>query len=338
MQVNRHILLTGAGFTKNFGGFLADEMWAHIFNDPLVQSSKKLREKMLREERLFPDFDYERAYEDIVNAKDSGPEAENFTRALINAYKKIDQAIINWSEPGPRSKTLRNLGAFIKLFKGENGRTGFFFTLNQDWLIERFGYDSLFNARHFLYPAETDAPDLIDCPRRAFEDSDFHPIANEVKMRVDSEHSFYVKLHGSFHWKTADGRHLMLIGNRKSEEINHHALLNKSWDLFKSVFDERDLRLLIIGYGFRDKHINEAIIQAIQKRNLKVGIVSPKPIREMSKYLESADSDTCEGRFRDVLFDEGLLSYFNYSLEEILSGESLGSPAFLDIKKCFFDG
>ena len=26
------ILLTGAGFTKNFGGFLAREMWAQIHN------------------------------------------------------------------------------------------------------------------------------------------------------------------------------------------------------------------------------------------------------------------------------------------------------------------
>ena len=31
------ILMTGAGFTKNFGGFLANEMWAKIFNCHEVQ-------------------------------------------------------------------------------------------------------------------------------------------------------------------------------------------------------------------------------------------------------------------------------------------------------------
>jgi hypothetical protein len=28
------VLFTGAGFTKNFGGFLAKEMWSKIFNNP----------------------------------------------------------------------------------------------------------------------------------------------------------------------------------------------------------------------------------------------------------------------------------------------------------------
>jgi hypothetical protein len=32
IQSSENILLTGAGFTKNFGGLLASEMWAEIFN------------------------------------------------------------------------------------------------------------------------------------------------------------------------------------------------------------------------------------------------------------------------------------------------------------------
>jgi len=31
LKVNKYILLTGAGFTKDFGGFLAKEMWESIF-------------------------------------------------------------------------------------------------------------------------------------------------------------------------------------------------------------------------------------------------------------------------------------------------------------------
>jgi hypothetical protein len=30
------VLLTGAGFTKTFGGYLASEMWATILNQPEV--------------------------------------------------------------------------------------------------------------------------------------------------------------------------------------------------------------------------------------------------------------------------------------------------------------
>ena len=54
------MLLTGAGFTKNFGGFLANEMWAYIFNNPLIQSSVILREK------LVDDQDFESVYSPVA--------------------------------------------------------------------------------------------------------------------------------------------------------------------------------------------------------------------------------------------------------------------------------
>lgn len=337
MRVKKHILLTGAGFTKNFGGFLADEMWAHIFNDPLVQGSENFRKQMFGENPRH-DFDYERVYEDIIGWNNS--ETHIFTDVLLNAYKKIDRSIVKWKwlQVKERSKILANLGSFINLFKGENGEKGFFFTLNQDWLIERFGFDRLLNARYFLYPLNIDTPDLRNKADNQFDDSsDFQPIPNNVSISFDSGDSFYVKFHGSFHWKTNDGRNLMLIGNQKSRRINEHQILSDLWGLFQTVMREKtDLKLFIIGYGFRDRHVNEVIAEAIQNRNLKVAIISPNPIREMEKYLQFADTDTCQGNFGRILF-EGLSNYFNYSLEEILSGEQLNSEAFLDIKKCFFD-
>ena len=41
-QISKNILLTGAGFTKNFGGFVATEMWEKIFNCSEVQDSPVL--------------------------------------------------------------------------------------------------------------------------------------------------------------------------------------------------------------------------------------------------------------------------------------------------------
>ena len=35
------VLLTGAGFTKTFGGYLASEMWATILNQPEIQILEK---------------------------------------------------------------------------------------------------------------------------------------------------------------------------------------------------------------------------------------------------------------------------------------------------------
>ena len=38
------ILLTGAGFTHNFGLPLARHVWGMIFNDPNIQKAKQIRE------------------------------------------------------------------------------------------------------------------------------------------------------------------------------------------------------------------------------------------------------------------------------------------------------
>ena len=39
MQIREPVLLTGAGFTRNFGGFLANQMWDKIFNHEQVQKN-----------------------------------------------------------------------------------------------------------------------------------------------------------------------------------------------------------------------------------------------------------------------------------------------------------
>ena len=50
---SENILFTGAGFTKNFGGLLAKEMWSKIFNNTKVQSYSQLKKLLIN------DFNYE---------------------------------------------------------------------------------------------------------------------------------------------------------------------------------------------------------------------------------------------------------------------------------------
>ena len=46
MQCSEDILLLGAGFTKNCGGLLANEMWTEIFNHEKIQDNSRLRTKV----------------------------------------------------------------------------------------------------------------------------------------------------------------------------------------------------------------------------------------------------------------------------------------------------
>lgn len=43
MNFSDTILLTGAGFTANFGGFLAREVWSKIFNNPKLNDAGNLK-------------------------------------------------------------------------------------------------------------------------------------------------------------------------------------------------------------------------------------------------------------------------------------------------------
>ena len=58
----KFVLLTGAGFSANFGGFLASQMWAKIFNR--TSSNPNLREA------LFGNQNFEDVY---FSLKSSGP-------------------------------------------------------------------------------------------------------------------------------------------------------------------------------------------------------------------------------------------------------------------------
>src|ERR1043165_760614 len=48
-EINRHVILTGAGFSKNWGGYLGNEMWGAILSHTRVQGNKRLHGLLLRE-------------------------------------------------------------------------------------------------------------------------------------------------------------------------------------------------------------------------------------------------------------------------------------------------
>ena len=133
IEINRQILLTGAGFTKNFGGFLASEMWAQIFNSRHIKPHKKLGE-ILRH-----DFDYESVYNRVLVGGNSAEERKALEMALLDAYQQLDQRIRNMhiNQVGG-AVDLDKLRMILDRFSGSENMRGYFFTLNQDLFIERW--------------------------------------------------------------------------------------------------------------------------------------------------------------------------------------------------------
>ena len=71
-------------------------------------------------------------------------------------------------------------------------------------------------------------------------------------------------------------------------------------------------RLLCIGYGFRDSHINQTILSAVKSAGLRVHVVSPSDPADFRKNLERQEVTE--------IWNKGLEGYHQYTLRDIFPG------------------
>ena len=76
----------------------------------------------------------------------------------------------------------------------------------------------------------------------------------------------------------------MVMGTDKESMIRKEPLLRWYYSLFNDALNKPDARLLTIGYGFGDKHINECIKSAID-RGLKLYVISPELPEDFKERL-----------------------------------------------------
>lgn len=318
------ILLTGAGFTKNFGGFLSGEMWAQIFNDAEIQSDGDLRDLLQK------DYDFESVYSAVVSSRMTEASKNIMKRAIEKSYKNLDDAIKNWvfNESNPYPVNWSCLNNLITLFNGSRDEKGFFFTLNQDLFMERqSSYHSPGSPRfshefYTLHGKELMPNEFVMLQGAGVEEKAEKDIDNHVGL-------VYIKLHGSYGWKSSDGSNQLVIGKNKTELIDKEPLLKWYLDLFQKVITERDKKLLIIGYGFGDQHINKILVNGVKKYGLKIYIISTQSIAELRTHFERGG--TLYMRFQ--FFLDGLRGYFPYHLKEIFPADQSNTVYFDTIKE-----
>ena len=129
-MVNR-VLLTGAGFSNNFGAPLAKEMANHIFNNSKLDKYPNLKE-LLRN-----NFDYEAIYYKVMSASDNEyPQEEKvaLTEAISDSYTYIWQCF-NKDMGQTKHKCFDSI---LKKITNEDKGSGYIFTLNQDLFIEKY--------------------------------------------------------------------------------------------------------------------------------------------------------------------------------------------------------
>ena len=330
----KNILLTGAGFTANFGGLLAREMWAKIFNNPKTYSLVGIKE-LLRK-----NFDFESVYASVKNSSSfTDTDKLIFQDIVQESYASMDTSLKNYSFGGfgKFNINISGVSQLLGSFAGQREERGAHFTLNQDLFIERqtraipLGLP-MYQYREYgdrIQQGQIDSTDLVNLP-----DEDF---LNNFKDKHQSSvgDSCFIKLHGSIGW-VSDGGSQMILGTNKLEDINKEPLLKWYFELFKEAISRPGVRLFIIGYGFRDQHVNDIILKAMNENNLKIYIISPEdPSVLKTRLLKDPclviDSQTIPP-INEKIWD-AVNGYFPHTLKDIFPGDQTVTGTYLDIKK-----
>lgn len=320
------ILFTGAGFTHNFGTPLAKGMWYLIFNNEQVQAEPRIKNLLLN------NIDFESAYYSIIEGAYNENEKNAISVSVNAAYDKLDYIVRNWifRSDSPYPVNIYEVQKLIDLFSRVN-KKGFFFTINQDLFIERHYY----NGQRLIIPGVQHRQELFSSLfRMPLKISDYSQLPTrdfieDNKDRILSDSNFfYIKLHGSQNWISSRGNQQMVIGRGKVRQLREEPLLSWYFDIFKDVVLQRNRKLLIIGYGFRDNHINRIMSEAVEKYGLRIYIISPQPIEDFKRNMSRS-------KYRRQIL-KGLSGYYPYTLLQLFPSDQSKTQFYQDLREQFF--
>ena len=97
----------------------------------------------------------------------------------------------------------------------------------------------------------------------------------------------------------------------------------------------KDANLFVIGYGFRDQHINDLLIKAIEEYKLRLIIISSEDPENFKSRMEGRPSSngTVWEVSKNVKIWEAVRAYFPYKLKDIFPPDQSETHIFRDIKK-----
>lgn len=349
MNKTHYSILTGAGFSANWGGWLAGELWSVLYGNPKIQKNEQLRQKLWSYRQKGFESAYAGIQKNVLKGRLDKSVQDLFTEAIIDAFNDMNNNF-------PTKKVLndtRELNGLGQIFF----KVGNIFTLNQDLLVEQIWPKKNSGTSWYLDDKESPFkpyyyPYIID---QCFEPNTWltyqraEKVCNQKSITIPAAMDFtnkannisepaipYIKLHGSVNWVNEDGGNSLVIGDNKEDQLAKSPLLSKYMELFKDAISTGKARLLIIGYGFKDSHINDALSQAVKERGLQIFIIDSS---DLDVLIESFSEDgrrnkkNAEKFFEDALISHcrsGLVPMFLDNGSKALDGNRIKEQFFLD--------
>jgi hypothetical protein len=270
------VLLTGAGFSANWGGRLAREVNTAV--------ARRVGDDANLAALLHRNPNFEEALAELQNAAAiSTPGAkeqlQRLEAGIVDVFDNMN-GHLSAATFSFRAETGWTIPEFLVLFDA-------IFTLNQDLLFES----------HYLMPAGTGGLSLVPGTRwdigvlpgvDAIPDPNvfggynvlrihWRPAASPRSTVIGPRHQPYYKLHGSMNWRDPSGGRLLVMGGNKPTTMQQHPILIWYGEKFAEAVSKPNARLMVIGYGFRDNHINRMICEGWEKggKTLSMFIVHP---------------------------------------------------------------
>ncbi|MGF6735745.1 hypothetical protein OKW50_007918 [Paraburkholderia youngii] len=271
-----HLLLLGAGFSRNWGGWLASEAFEYLVGCAEILESEDLR-RLLWRHQATGGFENALAELQFANRNDpanSGPNLQALQRAVTRMFDDMNSGLFDLANIEFQQHVDGQLRTFLTRFDA-------IFTLNQDVLLEHHHMHPpdnmmLLSGRRWTgpqLPGLRPEPAAGDQPNQSWGQRVWVPTGDN---QVDRGSQPFFTLHGSSNWRTVAGDPMLIMGGEKVREIGLHPILTWYADMFDEYLARPDSRLVVIGYGFRDAHINGAITRAIEQNGLRLFAISPQ--------------------------------------------------------------
>lgn len=260
------ILLLGAGFSYNWGGWLASEAFEYLLGREEVDAHG--REVLWQHKEK----GFEEALSQLQRA--GGPALAGMEAAVRAMFDDMNAGFFAGGRGFEFSNDRSNSVSHLL------GRFDAIFTLNQDLLLE-LGYctndpPQAISSRRtwtgFEFPGMR--PQGAPEPMKSRFSGTWIPSGQGSSSSSSSMQPIY-KLHGSSNWTDPSGNRLLVMGGDKTATIAGSDVLTAYMAAFRAALETPDTRLMVIGYGFRDNHINMAIERAAEAGGLSLFIIDP---------------------------------------------------------------
>jgi hypothetical protein len=302
------VILLGAGFSHNWGGWLAKEVFNYLIGRPEIRKSERLTKLLWQHHSVggFEDAVAEVQRDYRLDPARHGAELKAFQDALGEMFADMNDGYA--ANPGWEFQ--QQLEFMVRTFLVQLEAI---FSLNQDLLLEqKYLNDNIMLGSAgkwggWQIPGMKLNPQSLE-PLQERATGIWTPSAS---ITTDARCQPLYKLHGSVNWRDADNQALMIIGGDKAQQIQTHPILTAYAQTFEANLTRSEARLMIIGYGFRDHHINRVIARAVYEHGLQFFVICP----EGAKVAEAFRSDILPG---------AALTAFGYDLEDVFTRGCVG--------------